>query len=316
MNMTCDPNAPALSAQNIRKTFGTVTAVDGLSFTVNRGEIVALLGPNGAGKTTFIDIALGLQEADSGSVQLFGGTPREAIRRSLVGVVQQTGALDTSATVDSLLRLTASLHANPAPLDEVIEQAHLADLRRTRISKLSGGEQQRVRLALALIADPQLLFLDEPTTGMDVNARAHFWEVMRAQADRGRTVIFATHYLTEAQEFAQRIAIVKNGRLIVDAPTEEIGQMGEGATLTVLHEANVADAEKLASAVRERGESVGNSGVNGSSRGWTVSVDGSTLIVRGHDLDDAARFLLSQPGVHGLTLTPASLDDVFASLTA
>ena len=151
MNMTCDPNAPALSAQNIRKTFGTVTAVDGLSFTVNRGEIVALLGPNGAGKTTFIDIALGLQEADSGSVQLFGGTPREAIRRSLVGVVQQTGALDTSATVDSLLRLTASLHANPAPLDEVIEQAHLADFRRTRISKLSGGEQQRVRLALALI---------------------------------------------------------------------------------------------------------------------------------------------------------------------
>lgn len=316
MNTTCDPNAPALSAQNIRKTFGTVTAVDGLSFTVNRGEIVALLGPNGAGKTTFIDIALGLQEADSGSVQLFGGTPREAIRRSLVGVVQQTGALDTSATVDSLLRLTASLHANPAPLDEVIEQAHLADFRRTRISKLSGGEQQRVRLALALIADPQLLFLDEPTTGMDVNARAHFWEVMRAQADRGRTVIFATHYLTEAQEFAQRIAIVKNGRLIVDAPTEEIGQMGEGATLTVLHEANAADAEKLASAVRERGESVGNSGVNGSSRGWTVSVDGSTLIVRGHDLDDAARFLLSQPGVHGLTLTPASLDDVFASLTA
>lgn len=201
---------------------GTVIAVDGVDLHIRSGEIVALLGSNGAGKSTFLDLVLGLQTPTSGNIQVFGASPRSAIKAEKVGAVLQTGGLLPDMTVKNTIRMIASTFSNPLPIDDVLTAAQLHDISDRKIAKCSGGEQQRVRFAMALLGNPQLLVLDEPTTGMDTGARFDFWDNMKAQAQAGRTIIFATHYLEEAEQFAQRIVMMSKGIVVADGSVEEI----------------------------------------------------------------------------------------------
>lgn len=182
----------ALNARAVTKTFSKVTAVNQLNLEIQQGEIVALLGNNGAGKTTFLDVCLGLQSATKGDVELYGMRPHDAVRRSLVGVMQQTGGLLTDYTVKGFLKNVAATHLNPIPLSELLEITNLTHLASRRIGKLSGGERKRVSFAAALVGNPQLLVLDEPTAGMDAIARRDFWTRMQRLATEGKTIVFAT----------------------------------------------------------------------------------------------------------------------------
>ncbi|MEY9963264.1 ABC-2 type transport system ATP-binding protein [Streptacidiphilus sp. MAP12-16] len=208
--------------RNVSKTFGTVKAVNDISLVLHPGETVAFLGPNGAGKSTSIDMLLGLREPTSGSVTLFGGTPRQAIVDGRVGVMLQSGGLMPDVKVRELVSFACGIHPRGRSVDDVLKSAGITDIADRKVDKLSGGQEQRVRFALAVAGDSDLIVLDEPTTGMDVTARQAFWSVMRAQADEGRTVLFATHYLEEADSIADRVLVVHKGRLIADGTAAEI----------------------------------------------------------------------------------------------
>ncbi|WDM13486.1 ABC transporter ATP-binding protein [Streptomyces lavenduligriseus] len=206
----------------VTKTYGSVRAVDGLSLRLYPGETVALLGPNGAGKSTTLDLLLGLKQPDSGSVALFGTSPREAIVAGRVGAMLQSGGLTDGVTVAELVKLACALHPRPYPVADVLARAGLSQIADRKADKLSGGQAQRVRFALATAGDSDLIVLDEPTTGMDVSARQAFWATMREQADQGRTVLFATHYLEEADAIADRVLVLHRGRLLADGTAAEI----------------------------------------------------------------------------------------------
>ncbi|MFD7261060.1 ABC transporter ATP-binding protein [Streptomyces sp. NPDC059874] len=213
---------PVVSFENVTKSYGTVRAVDGLSLTLHPGETVALLGPNGAGKSTTLDLLLGLRPADSGSVRLFDGTPREAVAAGRVGAMLQSGGLMEEVTVREIVALGCALHPRPHPVDQVLSRAGIDKIADRKVDKLSGGQEQRVRFALATVGDSDLIVLDEPTTGMDVTSRQAFWATMREQADRGRTVLFATHYLEEADAIADRVIVLSKGRVLADGTAAEI----------------------------------------------------------------------------------------------
>ena len=213
---------PALQATNIHQSFGHVDALRGVNLTLMPGEIVALLGVNGAGKSTFLDIVLGLATPTQGDISVYGMSPREAVRRSLVGAMLQSGALPRDGKVRNTIDLVAAMHADPIPTDELLERTNLTKLAKRPLNKLSGGEVQRVRLALALSGNPDFLILDEATAGMDALARRAFWDTMHAEAAEGRTLLFATHYLTEARKEADRIVIIDAGKVLLDAPTEQV----------------------------------------------------------------------------------------------
>ncbi|MDO4791057.1 MAG: ABC transporter ATP-binding protein [Buchananella hordeovulneris] len=319
----------AIEISAVTKKFGSTTAVDHLSLTIPTGQIVALLGKNGAGKTTLIDIVLGLQNADSGQVKLWGATPRAAFKRALVGVVHQTGALLTDYTVGQTLEQFAGTYATSLPMDQVLEATRLTHLCKRRVGKLSGGEQQRLRLALALLPDPLLLILDEPTAGMDASARREFWDLMAAQAASGKTIVFATHYLAEAEEFAQRTVIMKDGAVIADAPTGELRRMASSRTLravvpagkraeveaalAVLPGAEVAWSEAPAG-VGENGGGQLDGQLEGRGAGQGLA-ERELLHVHTEQTDALARALLAIPGVRDLEIEAASLEEAFTRLT-
>ncbi|MGM9334128.1 ABC transporter ATP-binding protein [Streptomyces murinus] len=206
----------------VTKTYGTVRAVDGLSLRLHPGETVALLGPNGAGKSTTLDLLLGLKQPDAGTVSVFGTGPREAIVAGRVGAMLQSGGLMDDVTVAELVKLSCSLHPRPYKAADVMARAGIAQIADRKVNKLSGGQAQRVRFALATAGDSDLIILDEPTTGMDVSARQAFWATMREQADQGRAVLFATHYLEEADAIADRVLVLHRGRLLADGTAAEI----------------------------------------------------------------------------------------------
>ncbi|MEB8336399.1 ABC transporter ATP-binding protein [Streptomyces endophyticus] len=212
----------AVTFSGVTKTYGTVRAVDDLGLELHAGETVALLGPNGAGKSTTLDLLLGLRPADTGEVRVFGTSPREAITAGRVGAMLQSGGLMDEVTVRELVGLGCALHPKPYPADEVLARAGLAQIADRKVNKLSGGQEQRVRFALATAGDSDLIVLDEPTTGMDVSARQAFWATMREQAEQGRTVLFATHYLEEADAIADRVLVLHRGRLLADGTAAEI----------------------------------------------------------------------------------------------
>lgn len=208
--------------EQVTKAYGDVRAVDGLTLRLHPGETVALLGPNGAGKSSTLDLLLGLRPADSGTVRLFGTTPREAIAAGRVGAMLQSGGLMEDVTVEELVRLVCGLHPRPYPLNDVLARAGITSIADRMVNKLSGGQEQRVRFALATAGANDLIVLDEPTTGMDVTARQAFWATMREQAAQGRTVLFATHYLEEADAIADRVLVLHKGRLLADGTAAEI----------------------------------------------------------------------------------------------
>ncbi|MFC5785259.1 MULTISPECIES: ABC transporter ATP-binding protein [Streptomyces] len=211
-----------VSFERVSKSYGDVRAVDGLTLDLHPGETVALLGPNGAGKSTTLDLLLGLRPADTGTVRVFGTSPRDAIVQGRVGAMLQSGGLMDEVTVAELVKLACGLHPKPYKPGDVMSRAGIAQIADRKVNKLSGGQEQRVRFALATAGANDLIVLDEPTTGMDVSARQAFWATMREQADQGRTVLFATHYLEEADAIADRVLVLHRGRLLADGTAAEI----------------------------------------------------------------------------------------------
>ncbi len=295
--------APALQLTNLVKTFpnpggGQFRAVDDLSLTIGNGEIVAFLGPNGAGKTTTLDMVLGLTQPNGGTVQVLGMTPAEVVRQGRIAAVLQTGALLPDLSVRETVQMIAALYPKNIGVGEAISRAGIQQIAGRKVSKCSGGEQQRLRFALALLPNPDLLVLDEPTAGMDVNARNAFWSTMRAEASQGRTIIFATHYLKEAEDFAERIVLIAQGQLVADGAVDEVRMLAGGKSLTAhLPEVPESELQQIP-------------GVKQAHR-----VDESRIALKCHDADAAARYLLTNTSARDLEIRAASLDQAFEQLT-
>ena len=288
----------AVDLRNLTKRYGPVTAVKDLSLTMESGEIVAFLGPNGAGKTTTIDMILGLARPDVGTVQVYGHSPVEAVARGEVSAVMQNGGLLKDFTVAETVEYTASLFANSRPVAEVLERAGITGIGDRRIAKCSGGEQQRLRFAMALLSDPRLLILDEPTAGMDVEGRREFWSAIRDDVARGRTVMFATHYLDEADAYADRIVLIRQGEIVADGTTAEIKNMASGRMVR----ATLAGANRDAI-----------SRIPGVS---SIELRGDTLMVQCTDSDAVARYLLTQTDAKSIEISSKNLEAAFVALTA
>jgi ABC-2 type transport system ATP-binding protein len=288
---------PAVRLDAVTKDFGKVHAVRGIDLELEQGEVVAFLGPNGAGKTTTIDMILGLSKPTTGSVEVLGMTPRAAISRGLVAAVMQTGGLLKDLTVRETVEYTAALFADTKPTQEVLDSAGITAIADRKVAKCSGGEQQRLRFAMALLSDPALLLLDEPTTGMDVEGRRSFWSAIREDAQQGRSVLFATHYLEEADQYADRIILISNGTIVADGTGSEIKALASGRTVR----ATLPDADSAALA-----------GIGGVD---SVEVRGDQVYVHAKDSDSVARYLLNETGARDLEITAHGLEDAFLSLT-
>ena len=290
-----------LELRGLRRSYGKVEAVAGIDLQVAAGETLALLGPNGAGKSTTLAMVLGLLAPSAGQVSVLRRTPRHAIADGLVGALLQSGTgsgLPPGTRVGELVRFAASLYRRPLSPPAVIERAGLAGLAGRRVDRLSGGELQRVRFALAICADPRLLVLDEPTVGLDVPARRAFWHTVRAFAAEGRAVVFATHYLAEAEEAATRVAVMHQGRIVADGPFRDIRRV-----VTAKHirfRAATADERTLGAlpAVRrvDRGDDV--------------------ITLESTDADATVRALYRAPiEFSDLEVTGAGLEEAFLALT-
>ncbi len=215
----------AIEVRGLTKSYGSVQAVRGIDLTVERGQIFALLGPNGAGKTTTVEILEGYRSRDSGTVKVLGydpGRERQPLK-SQIGIVLQSTGVDRYLTVAETIEMYAGFYPHPRPVGEVIELVGLQEKRDTRVLKLSGGQQRRLDVAIALAGNPDLLFLDEPTTGFDPSARHEAWEVIKNLAALGKTVLLTTHYMDEAQYLADQAAVISNGRIVAEGPPATIG---------------------------------------------------------------------------------------------
>jgi len=240
---------------------------------------------------------LGLAQPTRGEVAVYGMQPRQAIGRGLVSAVMQTGGLLKDLTVAETVEYTASLFARTQDIREVLNRAGIAGIGDRRVAKCSGGEQQRLRFALALLPDPELLVLDEPTTGMDVEGRRSFWEAIRQDAAKGRTVLFATHYLEEADAYADRIILLRHGKIVADGTAAEIKAMAAGRTVrATLPDANEAALQALV-------------GVD------SVEVRGDTVLIHTNDSDAAARYLLTETPARDLEIAARGIEEAFLVLT-
>jgi ABC-2 type transport system ATP-binding protein len=279
-------------------TRGPVHAVRGIDVTVEPGETVALLGPNGAGKSTTIDTMLGLLEPDAGTVRLFGEAPADAVASGRVGAMLQTGALIRDLTVRELIAMVASLYPHPLGVDEAIALTRIEEIADRRTEKLSGGETQRARFALALVSNPDLLVLDEPTVAMDVESRRAFWATMRDFASYGRTVLFATHYLEEADAYADRVVLMAHGRVVADGPPTEVKAMvGLRQIRATLHHSDAAALAALPGVTH-------------------AEVHSESITLHCSDSDTAIRALLARfPDASDIEIAGARLEDAFVALT-
>jgi len=288
----------AVDLQRVTKKFGSLTAVDDLTLAIEPGEIVAFLGPNGAGKTTTIDMLLGLSRPNSGTISIYGGKPEDAIANGRVSAVMQTAGLLKDLTIKETVRLTATLFPHARPVGEVLERAGIDEIGDRLVGKCSGGQQQRLRFALALLSEPELMLLDEPTAGMDVEGRRDFWSAIREDAMRGRTVMFATHYLEEADAYADRIVLIRSGQIVADGTTAEIKAMASGRQVRATLPG--ADTRALADLP----------GVD------DIELRGDTVLIRGKDSDGVARYLLNHTAARDLEITAHNLEDAFIALTS
>jgi ABC-2 type transport system ATP-binding protein len=287
----------AVDLRGVHKSFGSVQAVRGIDLTIRPGEILAFLGPNGAGKTTTIDMILGLSHPTTGEVEVYGMSPRRAVTKGLISAVMQTGGLLKDLTVAETAHYTAKLFAMSRPVGEVLERAGIAGLADRMVGKCSGGEQQRLRFAMALLPDPELLILDEPTQGMDVEGRRDFWNSIREDASRGRTIVFATHYLEEADAYADRIVLIRKGEIVADGTAVEVKSLASGRTVrATLPGADVTALRAIP-------------GVD------SVEVRGDTVLIHSGDSDAVARQLLNQTPARDLEITAHGLEEAFIALT-
>ena len=285
-------------AQGLTKSYGAVRAVRGLDLELQRGSTVALLGPNGAGKTTTIDMVIGLTKPDAGSVSLFGHSPTAAVKAGMIGAMTQTGQLIEYLSVRELVSMMAAIYPAPLDVDEALRISGADDFADRQTRKLSGGETQRVRFAIALVADAELLVLDEPTVALDVEGRRDFWSAMRAFAARGKTVIFATHYLDEADAYADRIVLMSHGRIVADgAPTEIKATVGGRIIRATLPDVELSDLSAM--------------------RGVTaVDRKGDAITLNCSDSDATLRDLFASfPLIRDIEVRGAGLEEAFLELT-
>ncbi|MFE4749871.1 ABC transporter ATP-binding protein [Streptomyces mirabilis] len=288
----------AVSFTGAVKAFGTVRAVDGVDLEIGRGETVALLGRNGAGKSTTISLLLGLNEPDEGTVALFGGPPETAVRAGRVGAMLQETRPVPRVTVRELVSFVAGRYPAPLPVADALELAGIADLAGRRVDRLSGGQAQRVRFAMALAGNPDLIVLDEPTAALDVEARRAFWDSMRSYALRGHTVLFSTHYLEEADAHADRILVIDHGRLVADGTGEQLKRAVGGNLVSFDLAGRGTEGLTLLPGV------------------VSVEVRGDRALLRTDDSDATVLALAELGAIRGLEVVPASLDDAFLALTS
>ena len=277
----------AIEVSGLRKAYGSYEALRDVSFTIEQGEVFGLLGPNGAGKTTTVEILEGYRNRDGGDVRVLGFDPQEGARafRERIGVVLQSSSIYPSLSVRENLALFAGYYAAPRDVDEVIELVGLGEKPRAAVRTLSGGQKRRLDLGLALVGDPELVFLDEPTTGFDPAARRNAWEMIRSLRSLGKTVLLTTHYLDEAEQLADRVAVLREGRIV---------RMGHPRELTA-----VASGETGIRFRRSRG---------------VVLVDRGDLTTKMHELTGAA--LARGDQLEALEVRRPTLEDVYLELTA
>jgi ABC-2 type transport system ATP-binding protein len=303
MNMkqptTSTRSGSVVTFEGVTRRYGTLTAVDNLSLGVERGQTVALLGPNGAGKTTTVELLLGLGKPDRGVVRLFGGPSADAVRRGWVGAMLQDAGLPQGAKVAELIGLIGGLYPQPLSLADVLRLADLEDVAGRQVQRLSGGQRQRVRLALALAGNPELLVLDEPTAALDVEARRAFWDRMGGVVAAGRTVLFATHRLEEADTVADRVVVIAAGRLVADGTPEQVKAQAAGR-----------------GAVRVAADGLPPQVLEGLPGVEAVQADRGRLTLHTSDPDATVRALLqTAPHAQGLEVTPAGMEQAFLQLT-
>ena len=292
---------PALRFEHVTHRYGAHVAVEDLSFEVAGGETVALLGPNGAGKSTTISLLLGLLRPCAGIVEVLGTTPRKAVAQGRVGAMLQTGSgsgLPPGVRVAATLELARRLYPRPAPFEVTVERAGVGALLDRQTQRLSGGQVQSVRFAIAIAGDPELVFLDEPTAAMDVAGRRSFWQMIRQFGREGRTVLFATHHLHEADQVADRVVVVNHGRVVADGP---------GATL------KAAVSARRVRFVCEHPDSRVLDGLEGVT---DVEIHGQGVTLGSLDADATVRALVGHRiAFSNLEVTGAGLEDAFVALT-
>ena len=293
------PTTPVVaSLDGVTKRYGEVLALDTLDLDVRAGEVLSLLGPNGAGKTTAVKILLGLTRPDRGVARLFGGPPWNPIRRQRMGAMLQVSKVPDTLRVGEHLDLFRSYYPAPLPMAQLVAAAGLEGLEDRPFGELSGGQQQRLMFGLALCGDPDLLVLDEPTVGLDVETRRRFWETVRRYVADGGTVLLTTHYLEEADALADRIVVLNHGRVIASGPPQEIKNRAAGRRIRCVTHLEIGVVAALA-------------GVH------TVRRDGRNLDVLASGAEQVVRTLLDlDPSLSGLEVSGIGLEDAFLALTS
>jgi ABC-2 type transport system ATP-binding protein len=291
-----------VTASGLQKRYGPVEAVRGIDLTVGEGEIVAFLGPNGAGKTTTLEILAGHRRRDAGEVSVLGFDPGRAPRafRERIGIVPQETAVEPVLTVAETIGLYAAAYPRPRPVDDVIEQVGLEEQRNARVVSLSGGQQRRLDLAIGIAGDPELLFLDEPTTGFDPSARRRSWELIRRLRSLGKTILLTTHYMEEAQQLADRVVVIAAGRIVAEGTPEDLSAERPTVITFRVPASYSADELPLTQALLEPANGVVTLQTESPTR--TLMPLLIWADVRGLELE-------------GLSVTQPSLEDVYLQLT-
>lgn len=295
--MTTRTPHPIAWLRSARKCYGPVTALDGIDLQLHRGELLALLGSNGAGKSSALGLLTGRLSADSGEVSLFGADPRDAAARRRIGVMLQETRLPETLRVCELARLFASYYPAPRALDDTLALAGLSALAQRRYAALSGGQQRRVQFALALCGAPELVFVDEPTTGLDVEARRSFWQVIHALREAGTSIVLTTHYLEEADALAERVVLIDRGRVLAEDTPSGLKARARGARIRCMTRLSTAELVALPEV-------------------QSVEPEGGRVSIRCCDSDALLRRLLHlDPALSGIEIRPLNLEDAFLALT-
>jgi ABC-2 type transport system ATP-binding protein len=298
---------PAISLRSIRKSYAGNPAVRGIDLELVRGETVALLGPNGAGKTTTISMMLGLISPDAGELRIVGSKPRVAVASGKIAAMLQDSGLMPGVRVAELVRLAERLYPQSLPTAEALDIAGLTSFAKRRVDRLSGGESQRLRFALAIVANPEILVLDEPTRALDVQGRAEFWVSMRAFAAQGRTVLFATHYLDEVDENADRVVVMAQGRIVADGQPSEIRNRTGISTVRFTLRESGSITRSTGGAERQL---AGLPGVT------DAALRGDRVTLKTSSADATVAALVNGPlAWHSIEVGPPSLDESFLALT-
>ena len=285
------------SLEGVSKNYGEIRALRNVNFTVRSGQVVALLGPNGAGKTTAVKLLLGLMQPNSGKARVFGGDPTNPQNRMRTGAMLQVGRVPETLRVGEHIDLFSAYYPKPMPIDQVLAAAGLEKLRDRKFGDLSGGQRQRTLFALAICGDPDVLFLDEPTVGLDVEARRALWEEIRRLVERGKTVLLTTHYLEEADALADRIAVINQGEIIAEGAPQDIKALTSGKRIRCI------TALSLASLLQIPGVT-------------DVQQDREAVEIHACEAEPVVRALLARDSsLSALEVTSAGLEEAFLALT-